>query len=817
MEDIKNKRHNDAFEEKKCLNSIDCISFCLYFLIYFFEKDLVFKEENKNNFIKKIINIIFNDLRNLYMHNEKLGSKLRKIKVKTKIFNIYNELLDICNKNYKEDNFNLLFLLEKYNKIKTQFKNENKKEEETVNNENDNKEKAILKMENNSININTNLNLLNEDINIINKNEIKEETNISSIKYLKEKLSIMDKTNIYFKLIVGDDYPKEITKILFNPKEYYLWNIFPLLFKNYIFYNKKFINLGKAFNIHLNSLKQINNHNNKIEENFYLNYPTKLRNYIIDEYYRPFLKPCINFFNSEFLIVSHKNINEEKLKNLEYKEENINIIKYKRIIPKLNSEKYFCELFKNKGNIFGFVELSNNCLIFKNSPNDDMRLSDDPKKSFPFLFSIEDDKIIDKDKYILIFYDDIKEIIKRRVCLLYIGLEFFMKNNKSYMFNFFNKNTVNKLIDEIKKYTQYKNILNKNSIINNEEIKNKKYKNKQSSTNTNNDVFSNININKTEINFKLIEEPISEFKKLHLQIKNKKGDLSNFNYLLLINKYSSRTYNDYNQYLVFPFLYTDFENKKKRDLSKVICLNKENNEKTYNRAIYNYSSFKFHFNQHYSSSGFILHYLVRLIPFTYKHILFQAMKFDAPTRFFSSLVKTHSSLKDSDENRELIPEFYYSYDFLINLNYNDFGIIKTNEETYHHINNVDTSCKYSFPEFIIKSRNNLEKSDLSPWIDFIFGAKQTLVSEDEPLLFDLKSYEEFSQLEKIKEEDKPLEEKVKEIKDTVECFKFGITPAKVFNKLHEKMNRKEIEDNINISLKNEERSINTINKYIQKK
>ena len=91
------------------------------------------------------------------------------------------------------------------------------------------------------------------------------------------------------------------------------------------------------------------------------------------------------------------------------------------------------------------------------------------------------------------------------------------------------------------------------------------------------------------------------------------------------------------------------------------------------------------------------------------------MKFDAPTRFFSSLIKTHSSLKDSDENRELIPEFYYSYDFLINLNYNDFGIIKTNEETYHHINNVDTSCKYSFPEFIIKSRNNLEKSDLSPW------------------------------------------------------------------------------------------------------
>ena len=92
-------------------------------------------------------------------------------------------------------------------------------------------------------------------------------------------------------------------------------------------------------------------------------------------------------------------------------------------------------------------------------------------------------------------------------------------------------------------------------------------------------------------------------------------------------------------------------------------------------------------------------------------------------------------------------------------------------------------------------------------------------SEDEPFLFNLKSYEDFSQLEKIKEEDKPLNQKMKEIQENVDILKFGITPARVFNKLHEKMNVKinEKENNINNDLKNEEKSINIINKYIQKK
>ena len=54
------------------------------------------------------------------------------------------------------------------------------------------------------------------------------------------------------------------------------------------------------------------------------------------------------------------------------------------------------------------------------------------------------------------------------------------------------------------------------------------------------------------------------------------------------------------------------------------------------------------------------------------------MAFDAPERLFSSLIRTISLLNDNEDNRELIPEFYYSFEFLINLNYNDFGTLEEN-------------------------------------------------------------------------------------------------------------------------------------------
>ena len=824
---------DDEEEEKNALQeNIDDFSFCLYFLIYFFEKESEFNEEDKKNLFKTLLETLFNDFKTLYYINKKLPNYLKRIKTQGKIFDIYNELIDICNKKCKDSDFNLDFLNDKYiqvlnqinnekeNKIneinkdkdKTELNNNNNNNNNNDNNKNNTDEEKYLQnsINENEININriSNTNNTNRDssskdnysnnrLSYEEKNKKKEEVNIPPETYLIRELSKIDIHNFYLKKISEEKKVQDTLKILYNPKGNYIWNKFTLFFKDFIFYNKKFTKIEKVFNIHVKNSLIVRKYKYKDNENFNLNYPTKIKNYITDEYLRPFLKPCLNFFNSQYLNISHKYINSDFLENNVYKEDNFNKIKFNKIIPKFNKEKekIFCELFKNKGNIFGYIQLNEKFFIFKNSPNDDTRSSEDPKKKFPFLFSISDDKIIDTDKYILISYNDIKEIIKRRVCLTYIGLEIFLNDNKSYMFNFFDKNNLNKFIEEVKKYSFEKNKVNKNiNIINEDNHKHQNKSNTSSKNNSSNNINNIQNINddienKTETKFRIIEDPVSEFKKLGIKSKNKKGLLSNFNYLLLINKYSSRTYNDYNQYLVFPLLFMDEENKRKRDLSKAICLNKLNNKASYDKTVSNYNFFKYHFNQHYSTGGFILYYLVRLIPFTYQHIQFQSMKFDVPARIFSSLKNTFLFYEVTEDNRELIPEFYSDYDFLANLNCNDLGIMEANDENYH-LNNVDVFCDYSFPEYIIKSRNYLEEADLSPWIDNIFGAKQTSVSSDQPNLFPLNSYEEFSKLEGIKEKDISLEEKIEEIAGIIDLFKFGMTPAKIFWKPHDKMGKK---------------------------
>ena len=62
------------------------------------------------------------------------------------------------------------------------------------------------------------------------------------------------------------------------------------------------------------------------------------------------------------------------------------------------------------------------------------------------------------------YYSEIKEVVIRRFCFNYIGYEFFMKNNKSYLFNFFNdKNRKELIFIIIKKLESVKKEFNKNN------------------------------------------------------------------------------------------------------------------------------------------------------------------------------------------------------------------------------------------------------------------------------------------------------------------------------------------------------------------
>jgi hypothetical protein len=322
-------------------------------------------------------------------------------------------------------------------------------------------------------------------------------------------------------------------------------------------------------------------------------------------------------------------------------------------------------------------------------------------------------------------------MILRKYCFNEIAYEIFMKDGRSYFFNFFSKKNRDKFYD---------NFINK---INETISRIKKEKHKEQ------DAPLKYKYDNNYPNIILINEPKIDFDENDYKLKYTKNEISNFQYLLLVNKFSSRTYNDCNQYLVFPLLYMDVNKKNERNLSKAICLNKKDlKEEDLIKFKNNFETMGYHFNSHYSTMAYILYYLMRVIPFTFSQIKLQSGHFDAPSRMFTSLENLLFVFQVSDENRELIPEFFYSYESFLNLNYNNFGYIKTNKK---QINHFCTNQNIGIVEFIIDLRKILEKKELSGWINNIFGSNQLSDNIESYNKFPDYSYEQYNSLISEKE------------------------------------------------------------------
>jgi hypothetical protein len=67
-------------------------------------------------------------------------------------------------------------------------------------------------------------------------------------------------------------------------------------------------------------------------------------------------------------------------------------------------------------------------------------------------------------------------------------------------------------------------------------------------------------------------------------------------------------------------------------------------------------------------------WLIREVPFTSLHVLLQSGKFDHTNRTFASVREFWvDGLKSINNSRELVPEFYFSPDFLVHESGFDFG------------------------------------------------------------------------------------------------------------------------------------------------
>ena len=602
--------------------------------------------------------------------------------------------------------------------------------------------------------------------------------------YLKEKLNEINIPFFHYKKFfpLSDS---NTMKQLFNPKEYYIWNKFSIILKKIIFSQKKFIHVSNLFKMKFRNQKLAKSSNEK-NRNFELKYPIKTKNFICDDYYRPFTKPDLNFFNNKLLHITHYYLNSKFLNENIFDIDKINKIEFTRMLPYKtddNSDNEIrCEIVNDNGSYFGYLYINHAFLLFVSANDKDPRRAkieknyENIKDELFYLYSyFLEERIRDKNKYIIIFNSEIKEIVRRRFCFNYIGYEIFLKNNKSYLLNFFNLKNVN----DFAKCLILKLEENKPKKERSNHMKSMKFMNISSQ-----DIWP-VNINE-KIKFNIIIDLVKFFEESDFSNKYMKGELSNFKYLLLLNKYSARSYNDLYQYLIFPLLFMDIQKKIERDLSKPIALNKEPEiyQETLEQIQNNYINFGTHFNTNYSTSGYVLYYLVRMSPFTKGHIKLQSNQFDLPKRMFYSYDSYLNAMATSEENRELIPEFFHNYEAFLNLNYLNLGYI-IDEKII--INDLDTGDKNGIAEFIIKLRQELEKVNILPWVDNIFGFYQDVknCSNNSEIYnaFPSSGYEKNNNFEKKKislvELGKNKSEIINDIKTDLSLLSVGMIPVQI--------------------------------------
>uniref|UniRef100_A0A671VLX3 Lysosomal trafficking regulator n=1 Tax=Sparus aurata TaxID=8175 RepID=A0A671VLX3_SPAAU len=229
------------------------------------------------------------------------------------------------------------------------------------------------------------------------------------------------------------------------------------------------------------------------------------------------------------------------------------------------------------------------------------------------------------------------------------------------------------------------------------------------------------------------------------------GQISNFEYLTHLNKHAGRSFNDLMQYPVFPFILRDYTSETLdlqdpniyRNLSKPIAVqSKEKEDRYVDNYRYLEEEYKkgireddpmppvqpYHYGSHYSNSGTVLHFLVRMPPFTKMFLAYQDQSFDIPDRTFHSMNTTWrlSSYESMTDVKELIPEFFYLPEFLVNREGFDFGV-RQNGERVNHVN-LPPWARNDPRLFILIHRQALESDQVSQtlcqWIDLVFGLKQ---------------------------------------------------------------------------------------------
>jgi len=581
--------------------------------------------------------------------------------------------------------------------------------------------------------INSKSSLSTNELPNLNNNENFNFFRVSSAFFLKKK-----EKNKFF------DY-----KIVPKFSKYFVRNHFSLYFLKLLTYDEDFINLKKIYYyIYNKEIADINKYN--------LNYPSRLKNRLANNYTKHFLKKDINFFSSQYFKYSHKCINEKNfvpkskilfppktiLEKYDFAHKDIIINKDDKSISSKN-----CELITYEGAIFGYIYLFQNCILFKSDIENDKRKV---KNLLDCACCCMEFDFLEINKKRIIELTEIKEVICRKFLYSYMSLEIFMKNGYSHLFNFFSEEANYEVLDILKNY-----------------------------------------------GIPVIKNVKEYFDKENFIKKWKEGKISTYNYLLILNKFASRTYNDSNQYPIMPWIF--MEDKRIRNFDIPMSVQDEEAKERYLKIPYNTSDGenRWHSN-HYSTSAYICYYLMRTNPYTESMIKFQSNNFDVPDRQFFDIRQTLILCEKNNNNREPIPELYTIPEVYINLNNNDFG--KQSQICMGRIHNVEFSpYAENAYDFIYKFKYKLNNDEevntkINEWFDFIFGINQ--YNKDNKIGKGLRNFNGYSygqnidikriinDLKRSKKPDSKIYDEIKQILGMV--ISFGQCPFQLLSYEHPK-------------------------------
>ena len=484
------------------------------------------------------------------------------------------------------------------------------------------------------------------------------------------------------------------------------------------------------------------------------------------------------------------------------KEEEFKIIRESKSKDKKTEKKYFLScLVKTSHHIKGVCFIDDNNLNFKVFLNqktgsamsgveigftsNDEDYDPDRHTCFGSYFVFHPK---DKDLYkISINYNHIKWIFRRRYYYKNSALEIFTTTNKTFYFNFKFEDEREIVINEIlKKLHEPAKIV--------DDLKDTK------------DIFENVigfeNVAITSDSKKAIKR-IKVSQKIEAW---KEWKMTNYEFLMWMNIYGNRSFNDISQYPVFPWILNDYndplkmegeENEQKyniRDMATPMGMMTVSDESEARKELFieNYETLKetaedglmkpYFFGSNYSNPVYTCHFLMRVFPFTQIAIELQGSKFDHAERLFLSVEDSFTfSLTQKTDVRELIPEFFYLPELFLNINNLNMGSLENGQK----VNDITVPCRNNPYEFVETMKTILESDEVSNtiqnWIDLIFGSKSKgKEAENAKNLFTEESYQESLDINKVQDKEATLRK-----------VEFGLIPSQVMSKDCGKRDKKE--------------------------